>query len=151
VNTAVQALGPGFVSVVVSGVGAIVLYALLGLLLLLLGFWVIDLTTPGKLNHLVRTGRPNAVAVTGAGLVSMAFVVVVAIYSSAGALGEGLLRTLIFGLVGVVVQAVAVRILEWVTGIDIGGVLAAEEVRPEARVVCAAHIALGLVVAIAVL
>jgi hypothetical protein len=58
---------------------------------------------------------------------------------------------LIFGLAGVVVQAVAVRILEWVTGIDIGDVLAAEERRPQAFVVCAAHIALGLVVAVAIL
>jgi uncharacterized membrane protein YjfL (UPF0719 family) len=75
----------------------------------------------------------------------------VAIYGSSGRLQEGLLAALIYGLVGIVVQAVAVRILEWVTGIDIGGVLAAEERRPEAFVVCAAHLALGLVVAVAIL
>jgi uncharacterized membrane protein YjfL (UPF0719 family) len=151
VRTTLLALTPGFVGVVAGGVGAIVLYALLGLVLLLLGFYAIDLTTPGKLNQLVRSGRPNAVAVTSAGLLSMAFVVVTAIYSAQGALAEGLLSTLIFGLVGVVVQAVAVRLLEWVTGIDIGAVLAADEPRPEARVVCAAHLALGLVVAIAII
>jgi uncharacterized membrane protein YjfL (UPF0719 family) len=146
----VLALEPGFFGVVGGGVGAIVLYALLGLILLLLGFYAIDLTTPGKLNELVRSGRPNAVAVTAAGLVSMAFIVVVAIYNAQGRLAEGLLSTLVFGLVGVIVQAVTVRLLEWVTGIDIGGVLAAPEPRPETRVVCAAHLALGLVVAVAV-
>jgi uncharacterized membrane protein YjfL (UPF0719 family) len=150
VTTRVLALEPGFVGVVATGIGAIVLYALLGLLLLLVGFYAIDLTTPGKLNQLVRSGRPNAVSVTAAGLLSMAFIVVVAIYNSGGRLAEGLLGTLIFGLIGVVVQAVAVRVLEWVTGIDIGGVLAAEAPRPEARVVCAAHLALGLVVAVAI-
>ena len=141
---------PGLIAVLAGGLGAIVLYALLGLVLLLLGFYAIDLTTPGKLNQLVRTGRPNAVSVTAAGLLSMAFIVVVAIYNTSGRLGEGLVSTLVFGLVGVIVQAVAVRVLEWVTGIDIGAVLAAEEPRAEARVVCAAHLALGLVVAVAI-
>jgi uncharacterized membrane protein YjfL (UPF0719 family) len=146
----VLALAPGFVGVVAHGVGSIVLYALLGLVLLLLGFYAIDLTTPGKLSQLVRSGHPNAVAVTAAGLVGMAFVVVTAIYGSVGQLAEGLLSTLIFGLLGVIVQAVAARLLEWVTGIDIGAVLADEQVRPETRVVCAAHLALGLIVAVAV-
>jgi uncharacterized membrane protein YjfL (UPF0719 family) len=145
------ALAPAFWQVVGGGLGAIVLYALLGLVLMLLGFYAIDVTTPGKLNRLVRAGRPNAVAVTAAGMVSMAFIVVTAIWSSAGRLAEGLLATLIYGLVGIVVQAVAVRLLEWVTGIDMAAVLAAEQPRAEARVVGAAHLALGMVVAVAVL
>jgi uncharacterized membrane protein YjfL (UPF0719 family) len=151
VTTTVLALTPGFFQVIGGGLGAIVLYALLGLLLMLLGFYAIDLTTPGKLSRLVREGRPNAVSVTASGLVSMAFIVVIAIYTSSGRLAEGLVATLVYGLVGIVVQAVAVRILEWVTGIDIGGVLADGEPRPEARVVGAAHLALGLVVAVAIL
>jgi uncharacterized membrane protein YjfL (UPF0719 family) len=151
VITSVLALEPGYFRVIGGGLGAIVLYALVGLLLMLLGFYAIDLTTPGKLNQLVREGRPNAVAVTAFGMVSMAFIIVVAIYGSSGKLLEGLLASLIFGLVGIVVQAIAVRILEWVTGIDIGDVLAAEERRPQAFVVCAAHLALGLVVAVAIL
>ncbi|MDQ2708670.1 MAG: DUF350 domain-containing protein [Actinomycetota bacterium] len=145
------ALEPGFFSVVGRGLGAIVLYALLGLLLMLIGFYAIDLTTPGKLNRLVREGRPNAVAITAAGLLSMSFIIVVAIYGSSGKLAEGLLAALIFGLFGIIVQAVAVRILEWVTGIDIGACLAADELRPESIVVGAAHLALGLVVAVAIL
>lgn len=150
-TTTVLALEPGFFGVIGGGVGAIVLYALVGLLLMLLGFYAIDLTTPGKLNELVREGRPNAVRVTGAGMVSMAFIVVIAIYGSSGRLAEGLLASLIFGVVGIIAQAVAVRILEWVTRIDIGELLAAEEPRPQAHVVSAAHVALGLVVAVAIL
>jgi uncharacterized membrane protein YjfL (UPF0719 family) len=151
VSTTVLALEPGFFGVIGVGLGAIVLYALLGLLLMLLGFWAIDLTTPGKLNRLVREGRPNAVVVTAAGMVSMAFIVVVAIYGSSGRLAEGLLASLIFGLFGIIVQVVAVRVLEWVTGIRIGPLLAAEAFSPESLVVAAAHVALGLVVAVAIL
>jgi hypothetical protein len=144
-------IGPGFGEVIGRGVGAILLYAVLGVLLMLLGFYAVDLTTPGKLNRLVRDGLPNAVVVTAAGMVSMAFIVVVAIYGATGGLLEGLLSALIFGLVGIVAQVGGVRLLEWVTGIDIGGVLAAEDVRPQAFVVSGAHVALGLVVAVAIL
>ncbi|WP_103382011.1 DUF350 domain-containing protein [Pseudonocardia dioxanivorans] len=149
--TALLALEPGFFSTVGRGIGAILLYALIGLLLMLLGFWAIDLTTPGKLNRMVRDGLPNAVIVTAAGMVSMALIVVTAIWSVSGALAEGLLASLIFGLVGIIAQVLAVRLLEWVTGIDIGSVLAAPDVRPQAWVVAAAHIGLGLVVAVAIL
>src|SRR3954452_17647652 len=146
-----EAIGTGFLPLIGRGVGAILLYAVLGVLLMLLGFWAVDITTPGKLNRMVREGRPNSVIVTAAGMVSMAFIVVVAIYSAAGALLEGLLASLIFGLVGIIVQVLGVRLLEWVTGIDIGEVLAATEVRPQAWVVAAAHVGLGLVVAVAII
>src|SRR5919107_4941613 len=144
-------IGPGFGEVIGRGVGAILLYAVLGVLLMLLGFYAVDITTPGKLNRLVRDGLPNAVIVTAAGMVSMAFIVVVAIYTSTGGLLEGLLASLIFGLVGIVAQVGGVRLLEWVTGIDIGAVLRSEVLEPEAWVVAAAHVALGLVVAVAII
>lgn len=144
-------IGPGFGEVIGRGVGAILLYAVLGVLLMLLGFYAVDLTTPGKLNRMVRDGLPNAVLVTSAGMVSMAFIVVVAIYTSTGSLIEGMLLSLVFGLVGIVAQVGGVRLLEWVTGIDIGAVLAAERLQAQAYVVSAAHIALGLVVAVAIL
>ncbi|GAA4544583.1 DUF350 domain-containing protein [Pseudonocardia xishanensis] len=133
------------------GVGAILLYALVGALLMLIGFWAIDITTPGKLVQLVREGKPGAVVVTSAGMVSMAFIVVVAIFTASGLLTEGLLASLVFGLVGIIAQVAAVRLLEWVSGIKIGPVLAAEELNAEAWVVAATHIALGLIIAVAII
>ena len=150
-TTVLAQIDAGYFSVIGRGIGAILLYAVVGVLLMLLGFWAVDITTPGKLNRLVRDGLPNAVTVTAAGMVSMAFIVVVAIFTSSGALLEGLLSSLIYGVVGIVAQVLGVRLLEWVTGIDIGDVLAAPDVRPQAWVVAAAHVALGLVVAVAIL
>lgn len=141
---------PDFFSLVLKGVGAILLYAVLGVLLMLLGFFAVDLSTPGKLYRMVQQGAPNAVIITAAGLVSMAFIVVVAIYNSGGGLLEGLLQTLIFGIAGIIAQVAGVRLMEWVTGIDVGAALRAEAVRAEAFVVSAAHVALGLVVAVAI-
>jgi uncharacterized membrane protein YjfL (UPF0719 family) len=145
------ALDAAYFGLLGRGVGAILLYALLGALLMLIGFWAIDITTPGKLTQLVRDGKPGAVTVTAAGMISMAFIVVMAIWTSSGLLAEGLLSSLVFGLVGIIAQVAGVRLLEWVTGIKIGEVLAADEVRPEARVVGATHLALGLIVAVAII
>ncbi|WP_033436181.1 DUF350 domain-containing protein [Saccharothrix sp. NRRL B-16314] len=144
------ALDPGFGAAIGSGVGAIALYAIVGLVLMVFGFYAIDWTTPGKLSTLVRGGAPNAVIVTSAGLVSMALIVVVAIWSAAGKLDEGLLSALIFGFVGIIVQVLAVRLLEWVTRLDIGSLIESDRFAPASVVVAAAHVALGLVVAVAI-
>jgi uncharacterized membrane protein YjfL (UPF0719 family) len=148
--TATLALPAGFGSDLGKNTGAIVLYAIVGLILMLLGFYAIDWTTPGKLSELVRTGKPNAVIVTASGMLSMAFIIVVAIFSSASDLTAGLITALIYGLVGIVVQVLAVRALEWVTRLDIGRTIEQEVFAPAIVVVAAAHIALGLVVAVAI-
>ena len=41
-------IDPGFFSVIGRGVGAILLYAIVGVLMMLLGFWAVDVTTPGS-------------------------------------------------------------------------------------------------------
>lgn len=133
------------------GVSAIVLYAIVGLFLVVVGFYAIDLTTPGKLRELVREGKPNAIIVSSSGMLSMAFIVVLAIYSASGDLAEGLISSLVFGLVGIAVQVGSVRLAELVTGIDIGAVMRAPSFTAEVLVVAAAHFALGLVVAVAIL
>ncbi|MEU4739293.1 DUF350 domain-containing protein [Actinosynnema sp. NPDC023658] len=144
------ALDAGFGSAIGQGLGAIALYAIVGLVLMVFGFYAIDWTTPGKLSTIVRNGAPNAVIVTSAGLVSMALIIVVAIWSSAGKLDEGLLSALIFGFVGIIVQVLAVRLLEWVTRLDIGSLIESDRFAPASVVVAAAHLALGLVVAVAI-
>lgn len=132
------------------GIGAIALYAIVGLLLMLLGFYAIDFTTPGKLSELVRRGLPNAVIVTASGMLSMAFIIVVAIWTSSSDLAEGLITSLVYGLVGIIAQVGAVRLLEWVTRIDVRSTIESDRFAPASFVVAAAHLALGLVVAVAI-
>jgi uncharacterized membrane protein YjfL (UPF0719 family) len=138
-------------AVIGTGIGAILLYAVLGVLMMLLGFYAVDLTTPGPLNRQVREGKPNAVIITAAGMLGIAFIVVMSIYVSSGDLLDGLLTTLIFGVIGIIAQVLAARLLEWVTGIDMGALLAGETTMPQAYLVAVAHVALGLVVAVAIL
>lgn len=144
------ALPAAFGTDLVRGIGAILLYAIVGLVLMLVGFYAIDFTTPGKLSELVRRGLPNAVIVTASAMVSMAFIVVVAIFTSAHDLTAGLITSLVYGLVGIIAQVLAVRMLEWVTRLDVRSTIEHEEFAPASFVVAAAHIALGLVVAVAV-
>ena len=80
-TTTVMALQSDFWNSIGRGVGAMWLYAAVGLVLMVIGFYAIDLTTPGPLRQMVKQGKPNAVVISAAGIVSMAFIVVLAIYS----------------------------------------------------------------------
>lgn len=152
-TTSAVALESGYWSSLGEGVGAIVLYALVGLVLMLVGFYAVDLTTPGNLRKLVVAGKPNAIIVTAAGMISMAFIVVFAIFAvgGGGKLSEGLIASLVFGLVGIIAQVISVRVIEKALGIDIGAALHSDTRTTEVLVVAAAHFALGLVVAFAIL
>jgi len=141
----------GYMSVLGRGAGAIVLYAIVGLVLMLIGFYAIDLTTPGPLRKMVDAGKPNAIIVSAAGMVSMALIVVLAIYASSGKLVEGLVGSAIFGLVGIAAQVVMMRIATTVIGIDMTALFEADEYNYEALMVAAAQFALGIVVAVAIL
>lgn len=141
----------GYLAVLGRGAGAIVLYAVVGLVLMLIGFYAIDLTTPGPLRKMVDAGKPNAIIVTAAGMVSMALIVVLAIYASSGKLMEGLAGSAIFGLVGIIAQVVMMRIATMAIGIDMNRLFYADEFSYEALMVAAAQFALGIVVAVAIL
>jgi hypothetical protein len=141
----------GYWNVLGRGVGAIVLYAIVGLVLMMIGFYAIDLTTPGPLRKMVDAGKPNAIVVAAAGTVSMAFIVVLAIYASSGKLVEGLVGSAIFGLVGIIAQVVMMRFATLVIGIDMDALFQRDEFNYESLMVAAAQFALGIVVAVAIL
>ena len=141
----------GYLSTLGRGAGAIFLYAVVGLMLMLVGFYAIDLTTPGPQRKMVDAGKPNAIIVSAAGMVSMALIVVLAIYSSSGRLAEGLLGSAVFGLVGIVAQVLMMRIATMVIGIDMHKVFEGNEFNYESLMVAAAQFARGVVVAVAIL
>src|ERR1700761_4648689 len=141
----------GYWAVLGRGAGAIFLYAIVGLVLMLIGFYAIDLTTPGPLRKMVDAGKPNAIVVAAAGMVSMALIVVLAIYASSGKLVEGLIGAAIFGLVGIIAQVVMMRFATLVIGIDMDALFQDAEFNYESLMVAAAQFALGIVVAVAIL
>jgi uncharacterized membrane protein YjfL (UPF0719 family) len=96
-----------------QGVVATLLYFVVGFVVLGLGFLALDLITPGKLRHQVYVDRnPNAAILLGANHLALAIIVVTAIMTSSDNLGQGLIDSAVYGTIGVVLQAVALRLLD---------------------------------------
>jgi uncharacterized membrane protein YjfL (UPF0719 family) len=96
-----------------QGVLATLLYFVIGFAVLALGFVALDVLTPGNLRRQVYTDRnPNAAILVGANHLSLAIIVVTAILTSDDSLGQGLVDSAVYGLLGVVLQAVALRLLD---------------------------------------
>lgn len=133
-------------------VAAIVIYAIIGLALMVLGFFAIDLTTVGKLRQLVRDEKPNASFITAVALFSMALIVVTAIYSTlSGDIWGGIVTTAVYGVVGVAAQVVAVRFLEIATGVETNVTLLRDDFDFDSFIIAGAHLGIGLIVAISIL
>jgi uncharacterized membrane protein YjfL (UPF0719 family) len=115
VSTTRQALEFGTVDggALVDGVLATLLYFAIGFVVLALGFVALDLLTPGNLRTQVYTDHnPNAALLLAANHVALAIIVVTSIMTSADELGQGLVDTAVYGLVGVALQALALRLLD---------------------------------------
>ncbi|MBG0830628.1 DUF350 domain-containing protein [Planomonospora sp. ID67723] len=134
------------------GALAIASYAVLGLILLIIGFYVLDLAIPGKLSQMIKADRnPNAALLTSSGLAAVGLIIAASIWSSGGALHEGLLATLVFGLVGITVQTVAMIAFDKVVGISVRELVAERELQPGSRLLAVTHLAIGLITAVAVI
>ena len=83
-------------------------YTGVGLAVLVAGFIVLDLLTPGKLGQLVMEGNPGAGLITATSLVSLGLVLYFAIYFT-GAGWNGLDDAVVFGIVGVAVAGRRLR------------------------------------------
>lgn len=148
----VLATTPTLPEILGRGVLAIVTYALLGGLLLLLGYFVVDWTTPGKLGAVIHGDRnPNAAMLAASGLAGIALVVVAAIFTSGGNLIEGLTETVVFGIVGIAGQALVSFGFERVIGMDARRLMAEQGLSPAAVLVGVTRVAIGLITAFALI
>lgn len=90
--------------------GIALLYGLVGFVVMVLGFVVLDLVTPGKLAHVVWGERNKGAAIVlGGQMLALGWVVAKAIATSESqaGLGDGLVSTLLYGLAGVVMMTLA--------------------------------------------
>ncbi|MBP2706569.1 DUF350 domain-containing protein [Microbispora sp. RL4-1S] len=134
------------------GALAILAYAILGVLLLVAGFYVVDLATPGRLSAVIRTDRnPNATVLAASSLAGVGLVVAASIWSSGGALAEGLLATLVFGLVGIAVQTLGMVAFDKIAGISVRDLAHEPSLQPAAILLAVTHFVIGLITAVAVL
>ncbi|MFV8381636.1 DUF350 domain-containing protein [Corynebacterium hindlerae] len=90
-----------------------VVYFVLSLFVLLVGFGMLDLLTPGKLYRAVFVDHlPNAAAIAIGQQVGLGLIVVTTVLGSPESLLEGITEVVVIGLLGVVLQAVVLVALE---------------------------------------
>jgi uncharacterized membrane protein YjfL (UPF0719 family) len=126
-----------------------VVYLAVGIALLILAAFVVDLLTPGRLVAHVVTSYSSAL-VLAAAVVGQGLVIFTAIWTNAeSGFGDALLWTVAFGLLGVMLTAVAFLVVDLLTPGRLGRMLAEPgPVQPVALVTAAAHLAVaGIVVA----
>lgn len=126
-------------------------YGALGLVLLAVGYWVIDLLTPGRLSDLIYRDRNwNAAAVAASGLVAVATILVTAIITSHDDLDQGLAYSATFGALGVILLAISFLVVDKLTPGDLGEIVCDPERHPAVVVTVVTHIAVGAIVAAAI-
>ena len=134
------------------GAGAIASYAAVGVILLIVGFYVIDLATPGKLSAVIRTERnPNATLLAASALAAVGLIVAASIWSSGGALPRAWRA-----------RRCSAWSASWCrpwrcccstrwSGISVRDLVKEPELQPGARLLAVTHVAIGLITAVAVI
>lgn len=128
------------------------LYGGVGIALMMAGFYVIDLMTPGRLGQLIGVERRRDVGiVVAAAMIANAAIVASAIFASEGDLGEGLAESAAFGLAGLLLLAIAFAAVDRVTPGRLGDILTDEHEDPAVAYVTAASLlGVGAIIAAAI-
>lgn len=130
-----------------EGAGRSIVFGLIGIGLMAVGFLLIDLLTPGKLRDLIWVERnPNASLLLAANQLGIAVIVFTAIFTSFDSFGQGLASTVIFGLVGIGIMGLAFLVLDWMTPGKLGDVICTPERHGGAVVSAASHFGAALIV-----
>jgi hypothetical protein len=130
-----------------EGAGRSIVFGLVGIGLMAVGFVLIDVLTPGKLRDLIWTDRnPNAALLLASNQLGIALIVFTAIFTSYDTFGQGVASTVIFGLVGIVVMGLAFLVLDWMTPGKLGDVICTPERHGGALVSAASHFGAAMIV-----
>lgn len=146
------ALDSAFGDVLGDNVLAIIAYAGVGLVLFVLGFYAVDLATPGRLVSVIRHDRnPNASLLAASGMAAVGLIVAASIYATDAALAEGLIATAVYGLVGIVAQIIAMVVFNLLIGLKIKELCHEEHLQPGTWMIAVTHLMIGLVTAMALI
>jgi uncharacterized membrane protein YjfL (UPF0719 family) len=139
------------VSDVFGEVGIAALYGIVGLVLMAVGVALVDVLTPGNLREQVWTQRNrNAAILLATNLLGVGIIVATAIAASEGNLGQGLLSTAAYGLLGLVLMGVSFIVIDAFTPGKLGAMLMQDEPHPAVYVNGASHLAVSAIVAVAI-
>ncbi|WP_203856634.1 DUF350 domain-containing protein [Plantactinospora mayteni] len=126
-------------------------YGVVGLLLMAVGYLLVDVATPGRLHELIWADRNrNAALLLASNLAGVGVIVTTAIVVSHDGLVEGLVSCAAYGLLGLLIMAGAFMLLDLATPGQLGEILVDPEPHPAVWVSAVVHLATGAVIAAAI-
>jgi uncharacterized membrane protein YjfL (UPF0719 family) len=136
---------------VFSEVGIAATYGLAGLVLMAVGFVLVDVLTPGNLREQVWVQRHrNAAILLASNLLGVGIIVATAIAASEDDWGVGIVSTLAYGLLGLVLMGLSFVVIDAVTPGKLGALLMEEQAHPAVYVSGASHLAVSAIVAVSI-
>ncbi|MFE9694171.1 DUF350 domain-containing protein [Micromonospora sp. NPDC005806] len=126
-------------------------YGVVGVVLMGIGYVLVDLATPGRLNHLIWTERNrNAALLLASNLAGVGIIVVASIAASEDDFVLGLIGAAAYGILGLVIMAAAFMLLDLATPGRLGELLVDPEPHPAVWVSAVVHLATGAIIAAAI-
>ncbi|PTA42455.1 DUF350 domain-containing protein [Micromonospora sp. RP3T] len=126
-------------------------YGVVGVVLMAVGYLLVDLATPGKLHELIWAERNrNATLLLASNLVGVGTVVVAAIVASDDDFMLGLVGAAAYGFLGLVLMAVAFVLLDVATPGKLGELLVDPDPHPAVWISATVHVATGAIIAAAI-
>jgi uncharacterized membrane protein YjfL (UPF0719 family) len=130
---------------------ATLVYGVVGVLLMAVGYVLVDIATPGRLNELIWTDRNrNAALLLASNLAGVGIIVVAAIRASDDRFSTGIVDCAAYGILGLVIMAGAFLLLDLVTPGRLGEILVDPRPHPAVWVSAVVHVATGAVIAAAI-
>jgi len=127
-------------------------YGVVGVVLMAIGYVLVDVATPGKLHELIWVERNrNAALLLSSNLVGVGTIVVAAIVASDNDFRLGLIGAGAYGILGLVIMAVAFMLLDAATPGKLGELLVDPEPHPAVWVSATVHLATGAIIAAAII
>jgi uncharacterized oligopeptide transporter (OPT) family protein len=126
-------------------------YGGLGVLLMGLGYVLVDVATPGRLSQLIWADRNrNAALLLVSNLISVGIIVVAAFAASEDDFVAGIVGAAVYGVLGLFIMAVAFLILDLATPGRLGELLVDSQPHPAVWVTATIHLATGAIIAAAI-
>jgi uncharacterized membrane protein YjfL (UPF0719 family) len=118
-----------------------------GIVLMVLGFVLVDVLTPGRLGHQIWMERcRNAAIVLASAQLGIGMIVTTAIATSYDEFGKGLASTAVFGVVGLVMMGLSFVVLDLVTPGKMREMVVQQEPHPAVWVTAASQVGMAAIV-----
>jgi uncharacterized membrane protein YjfL (UPF0719 family) len=130
----------------IDDLGSIGAWLGVSFLMMIVGFVVVDVLTPGNLRTQVSSSINAALLVAGK-LVAVGIIISSAVWGAEDSLSDGLTDALLYGATGIVVSAVAFLLLDLALPVKLRELVAETVFDPASVVAMGSEIAVALVIA----